>query len=551
MPLDEAIALWERGEELYRLCRTRLDAAQGKIEELASASRPRSRSAPRENLNRIRLPWPPQPELLKQRPALQRPGRQASWTGSRASFKERTFDAGDTIASEGSSGIGFFVIGEGEAAVTVHGTERATLGPGDYFGEVALIDEGQRSASIVAKTPVTCYGLTAWEFRPFVESNGKIAWKLLQTLAKRLRAAEQRESSSSTRSSRARAGSPLSARASTPAATRSTTPPKTTPRTPAALGGDEHGRRRLALERRRVDRALAGDDEVGALEPSEADQVEHELGARRRALRRAPQAPRRARRPRRRRGAARRARGRLGPPAARSSSSTAAGVGALLRPERPRGAARRRAAGCARRRRPWPASGKPPNSASRPRPPSTVAVPPRQTSSASAPSSIAAWSSSPSPRLDARSGSRSSGATRPSPIASAASTTAVPSGEHEPPRLDRPPERVGDGRASATRRRARTQEHGRPSPRRRRRPAPRRLSACAPEPSAERGGRLGRRQDALEARRSGDARARCRRADGHALALELLVEELLGLLGLVGLHAASAPRTRSPRARGR
>ena len=110
-----------------------------------------------------------------------------------ASFKERRFDEGETVASEGSTGIGFFVIGEGEVGVTVHGTQRATLGPGDYFGEVALIDEGARSASIVAKTPLTAYGLTAWEFRPLVESNGKVAWKLLQTLANRLRAAEQRE----------------------------------------------------------------------------------------------------------------------------------------------------------------------------------------------------------------------------------------------------------------------------------------------------------------------------------------------------------------------
>jgi CRP/FNR family cyclic AMP-dependent transcriptional regulator len=109
------------------------------------------------------------------------------------SFKERTFEAGHPVATEGSGGVGFFIIGEGEAAVTVHGEERATLGPGQYFGEVALIDEGSRTATIVAKTDLTCYGLTAWEFRPLVESNGKIAWKLLQTLARRLRQAEQRD----------------------------------------------------------------------------------------------------------------------------------------------------------------------------------------------------------------------------------------------------------------------------------------------------------------------------------------------------------------------
>jgi len=132
------------------------------------------------------------PELLKRVPLFSdlHPKELDSLAGS---FKERRFDEGDTVATEGSGGIGFFVIGDGEAGVTVHGTQRATLGPGDYFGEVALIDEGARSASIIANTPLTAYGLTAWEFRPFVESNGKVAWKLLQTLAKRLRAAEQRD----------------------------------------------------------------------------------------------------------------------------------------------------------------------------------------------------------------------------------------------------------------------------------------------------------------------------------------------------------------------
>jgi CRP/FNR family cyclic AMP-dependent transcriptional regulator len=132
------------------------------------------------------------PELLKRIPLFSElQGRELESLAN--TFKERKFDAGDTMAAEGTGGIGFFVIGEGEAGVTVHGTERTTLGPGDYFGEVALIDEGQRSASIVANTPLTAYGLTAWEFRPLVESNGRVAWKLLQTLAKRLRAAEQRE----------------------------------------------------------------------------------------------------------------------------------------------------------------------------------------------------------------------------------------------------------------------------------------------------------------------------------------------------------------------
>jgi CRP-like cAMP-binding protein len=105
-------------------------------------------------------------------------------------FKERTFSEGDEVVSEGRGGIGFFVIEDGQAGVNVGGEERASLGPGDHFGEVALIDEGARSATITAKSNLRTYGLTSWEFRPLVENNASIAWKLLQTMAKRLRAAE-------------------------------------------------------------------------------------------------------------------------------------------------------------------------------------------------------------------------------------------------------------------------------------------------------------------------------------------------------------------------
>ena len=108
------------------------------------------------------------------------------------SFKERTFDAGTTVAGEGKTGAGFFVIESGEATVSVRGDERRSLGPGDYFGEIALLDDGARSATITAVSDLRCYGLTSWEFRPLVESNASIAWKLLETMAQRLRAAQQR-----------------------------------------------------------------------------------------------------------------------------------------------------------------------------------------------------------------------------------------------------------------------------------------------------------------------------------------------------------------------
>ena len=107
-------------------------------------------------------------------------------------FKERRYSAGETMASEGQKGVGFFVIAEGTASVSVAGDQRGSLGPGDYFGEIALIDEGARTATIVADTDLTCYGMTFWDFKPVVEADGRIAWKLLQALAGKLRAAEQR-----------------------------------------------------------------------------------------------------------------------------------------------------------------------------------------------------------------------------------------------------------------------------------------------------------------------------------------------------------------------
>ena len=106
-----------------------------------------------------------------------------------SSFQERVFEAGSTVVDEGSGGVGFFIIDEGDATVTVGGEERAKLGPGQYFGELALIDEGTRTATITADTDLKCYGLTSWEFRPLVETNSQIAWKLLQALAKQLREA--------------------------------------------------------------------------------------------------------------------------------------------------------------------------------------------------------------------------------------------------------------------------------------------------------------------------------------------------------------------------
>ena len=107
-----------------------------------------------------------------------------------ASMKERTFREGQEITTEGEHGVGFFVIDDGEAAVTVRGEQRTILRRGDYFGEIALIAGSDRTATVTALTQLRCLGMTFWEFRPIVESNGRIAWTLLQSLAKQLHATE-------------------------------------------------------------------------------------------------------------------------------------------------------------------------------------------------------------------------------------------------------------------------------------------------------------------------------------------------------------------------
>lgn len=103
------------------------------------------------------------------------------------SFKDRTFSAGSSVTTEGQGGVGFFVIEDGTATVSIGGDERRKLGAGDWFGEMALIDDSPRSATIVADTDLRCWGLTSWEFRPLVEQNASIAWAMLQTMAKRMR----------------------------------------------------------------------------------------------------------------------------------------------------------------------------------------------------------------------------------------------------------------------------------------------------------------------------------------------------------------------------
>jgi CRP/FNR family transcriptional regulator, cyclic AMP receptor protein len=103
------------------------------------------------------------------------------------SMHEKSFAPGEAVVSEGDGGIGFFVILGGQARVTQHGEDRGTLSAGDYFGEMALIDGDDRSATIVAEGDLRCAAMTSWHFRPLVREHPDIAWALLTALVKRVR----------------------------------------------------------------------------------------------------------------------------------------------------------------------------------------------------------------------------------------------------------------------------------------------------------------------------------------------------------------------------
>jgi len=107
-------------------------------------------------------------------------------------FIERYFASGDVIATEGQTGLNFFVVEAGEAAVSVGGDEVRRLGPGDAFGEIALVDKSARSATVTAVTEMHCHALPVWSFRSFTMAHPEVAWKLLEILADRVREANAR-----------------------------------------------------------------------------------------------------------------------------------------------------------------------------------------------------------------------------------------------------------------------------------------------------------------------------------------------------------------------
>ena len=104
-------------------------------------------------------------------------------------LRERRFAAGETITSQDTGGIAFFLLGEGTVSVTVGGEGKGTLGPGDTFGEIGLLTGAKRAAALVAESDVQCWALSQWNFKPLVMEQPEVAWRLLEKLAQRVAAA--------------------------------------------------------------------------------------------------------------------------------------------------------------------------------------------------------------------------------------------------------------------------------------------------------------------------------------------------------------------------
>jgi len=106
-------------------------------------------------------------------------------------FDEEWFSEGQRILRQGFTGTGFFVILEGEAAVRIDGVDRATLGKGDFFGEISILLGEPPVADIVALRPLRCLVLGGPDTEPFLNSYPRVMYRMLQAQARRLRNASQ------------------------------------------------------------------------------------------------------------------------------------------------------------------------------------------------------------------------------------------------------------------------------------------------------------------------------------------------------------------------
>lgn len=100
--------------------------------------------------------------------------------------KRRRYAAGETIIREGESGVAFYIVLSGAARVEQRGETIGQIAGGDFFGELALIEEHPRSATIVATEDTECLGFTRWEFTALLDEHPEVAVPMLHVLIRRL-----------------------------------------------------------------------------------------------------------------------------------------------------------------------------------------------------------------------------------------------------------------------------------------------------------------------------------------------------------------------------
>jgi len=100
---------------------------------------------------------------------------------------EVTFDGGHVIARQGEVGTGFFVVVSGAVRVVRDGAEVARLGPGEFFGELSVLDGRPRVAQVIADGPTTCLALATWDFEAVITEEPTVALAVMRGLAHRLR----------------------------------------------------------------------------------------------------------------------------------------------------------------------------------------------------------------------------------------------------------------------------------------------------------------------------------------------------------------------------
>ena len=107
--------------------------------------------------------------------------------------KDQRYAAGATIVKAGAGGHGLYVIKEGNIAVIRDGQKVASMGPGQFFGEISVLDGGPRTADVRAETDTVCLTLVSWEVKPLLMEHASISYKMLLEMVKRLRSQSPRE----------------------------------------------------------------------------------------------------------------------------------------------------------------------------------------------------------------------------------------------------------------------------------------------------------------------------------------------------------------------